>query len=234
MQIKNIYAALKEAVRYYPTNTDTCKQPQTFAVLSQVSDLSTPNLGKTICDKNKPYFFSRLWENKKYNPSDLSFQWPAIVVYEENMEVKDSFSRDASICYNVTISVLDVFDKDCDKLKCTGCKGRTQNEVFQDTEDILFNVMRYLTELVITEDSELVHNTLAASVNEGQTAHYLKSLRQNNAAATTALRFIGQSAANLYGNSIRLKFCFSRCVDEVDWNFELSGKGEVNDVGCCG
>lgn len=234
MQIKNIYAALKEAVRYYPTNSDMCKQPQTFAVLSQVSDLSTQNLGKTICDKNKPYFFSRLWENKKYNPSDLSFQWPAIVVYEENMEVKDAFSRDASICYNVTISVLDVFDKDCDKLKCTGCKGRTQNEVFQDTEDILFNVMRYLTELVITNDSELVHNTLAATVDQGQTNHYIRMLRSNNAAATTALRFIGQSAANLYGNSIRLKFCFGRCVDEVDWNLELSGKGEVNDVGCCG
>lgn len=234
MQIKNIYAALKEAVRYYPTSGDTCNRPQTFAVLANASDLSTQNLGKTICDKNKPYFYSRLWENKKYNPSDLSFQWPAVVVYEENMDVKDQFSKDVTICYNVTISVLDEFNKDCDKLRCTGCKGRTPNEVFQDTEDILFNVLYYLTQLVITDDAELLHHTLAATVDDGATAHYLKSIRQNNSATTTALRFVGQSASNLYGNSIRLKFCFNRCNTGVEWNLEAVDKVEINDVGCCG
>jgi hypothetical protein len=235
MQISNIYQSLKEAVRFYPNVSEPCKAPQTFAVLANVSDLSTPNLGKTICDKNKPYFFSRLWENKKYNPSDLSFQWPAIVVYEENMDLSGVFSNEQKLCYNVTISVLDTFDKDCDKLRCTGCKGRTPNEVFQDTENILFDVLKYLQDLVITTDDTLVHRSaLDGTVAEGKTTHFQKALKANNSANTTAQRFVGGTAGNLYGNSIRLKFCFDRCNTGVEWNFEASGKGEINDVSCCG
>lgn len=230
MKIENIYRIIRDAVKHY--QAEGCKRPNTFAVLNSPDNLNADNLGKTICDAYRPFFFSRQWEAKRYNPSDLSFTYPIVTVYEGQQEVTDLFTNKQTICYTIDLAVLDQYDQNCTK-HCQGDKGRTPNEIYQDTEDILFEILGYLKNVKIVVDGTILHNNQEGEIDERKTGNYLNMIKSQNK-RSNSYRFQGRSNANLYGNVISLKFCFDRCHDtDTVFNF-YEDKGKINDINCCG
>ena len=111
MTITDFYEAIKKIVRTYPTMQLKCWQPQTFAVLPEASDLNSPNLGKVICDKNRPYFYSKLWESKGFTPNTIEFEFPLVVIYEENIvKKKEQIEKQEIKQLEKNILLLKLFD----------------------------------------------------------------------------------------------------------------------------
>ena len=230
MKIENIYRIIKDAVRYY--QAEGAKRPNTFAVLNSPDNLNADNLGKTICDAYRPFFFSRQWEAKRYNPSDLTFTYPIVTIYEGRQELTNVFTSKQEICYTIDLAVLDQYDLDATK-SCQGDKGRTPNEIYQDTEDILFEILGYLKNVKILSDGTIVHKNQSGAIDERKTGNFLQMIQTQNKTANS-YRFQGKTNANLYGNVISLKFCFSRC-QETDTVFNFyADNGKIHDVNCCG
>ena len=246
-RIENIYDALKQAVMYYgmPESGWKCHQPQTFAVMDSKSVLNTENLGKTPCDRLKPFFFSRLWHNKKYNPSELSFEWPLVAVFEMSADIEDLNTPKQSNCYSIQLMVLDQYKDDCTKGSCQGCVGRVKNEIFTDTETMLYNIltyMKYLEWVKIGDEWRLIHSDLLDYYETIPGFIYTKDasgigykvsdmFRRKNA-ATQSFRIEGTSSSNLWGTAIYLKLCVPYCSD-YEFDFSNIDKGLIPDVGCC-
>lgn len=73
----NFYNLLKQAVMFSPAGAGKCSQLQTFRVLEQGAGrlLQSENFGATVCDREKPFFWSRAWHNAKYNPNKVIFDF---------------------------------------------------------------------------------------------------------------------------------------------------------------
>lgn len=144
--LTDFFLTLKQAVMFSPKGTGKCKQLQTLRVSPREygQELASDNLGATICDKDKPYFWSRLWEQKKFNPNQISWEFPLLFVSELSINTKNAMSNASGRTYSFQVAVLDKYSEDCDKGKCQGCEGRTVNEIFYDTETLLHGVVRYL------------------------------------------------------------------------------------------
>ena len=251
--IEHIYSALRDAVRFYP-KASKCLQPQTFAVVESLSFLSTENLGKTPCDRGKPYFFSRLWESMSYNPSKVSFEFPIVAAFEMSSEMTLAFSNKASECTSIQILVADKYQEDCDKAKCNTCDSRCGSEIFRDANVMLLNVLEYLSSCQVVsygDDEVFLHpkalsdalvangSVTSYSVNSPATNSFLLGLRQNNS-SIDIYPFDGKNGGgktinDLYGKAINLKFCMLRCMDSpAAPEFRLDKVNVIKDIGCCG
>jgi hypothetical protein len=245
--IEHIYNALKSAVKFYSENqSHKCKRPNTFAVLNSQSELSTENLGKTKCDANLPYFYSRAWGNNDHNPSRLGFDWPLVAAFEQGVSIENVFRKNET-CYDVQLMCLDSLAADCNDCDCKSCAARTSNQIFADTETILMNVLQYIENSSVYTDANnnlmvlnenhfeyLVLNNAHESyvLHENFTGRFKTLLRQKNT-NVTAFRFEGKAASNLYGTIINLKFCFDKCYNPA---FDFLGATNAQfgiDYGCC-
>lgn len=243
--IDDFYKLFNNAVRFYPITSLNCLRPQTFAVLDSMSNLSTPNLAKVLCDKNKPYFYSRIWEDLKYNPSQLKFDYPLVVVFELNGDATDLFSSRQKTCYNLQLMVVDSYkeEKCRECVDCNSCESRTINEIYRDTETILYNILSYLSDLIVTTSGLVLNlqhfNALNVLTPNSLTKDAAKSNKLNDGLRKSNLnnlsfRFEGKGVDNLYGTVINLKVCLDKCNDENMYNdIEILNNGEVNDIGCC-
>ena len=208
MTITDFYEAIKKIVRTYPTMQLKCWQPQAFAVLPEASDLNSPNLGKVICDKNRPYFYSKLWEAKGFTPNAIEYEFPLVVIYEENIVKKKAFSNISKSCYSITLSVLDQYKEDCGKLGCVGCANRTKMEIYNDTEVIL--------------------NQILQKIGKDFSGHI------NSVEDLTVTRFVGIGNSNLYGNSVTFSVCVKDCTNLVELYYQdLNEQKEVIGASCC-
>lgn len=146
------YTALRDAVRLHnPQSNLPCRRLQTFRVFasSPTQELLTPNLGATICDKDKPFFFSREWREKKYNPNDITWQYPLLFAFEveanaDILQIEDGRVR---ITHTLQVGVLDIVKEVKSAAACKGCEGRTVNEIYLDTQQQLFEVLRFVKAL---------------------------------------------------------------------------------------
>jgi hypothetical protein len=226
----DFFNALKGAVMFSPANEMKCRQLQTFRVLEQGggAQLAASNFGATICDKSKPYFWSRAWHNAKYSPT-ISFEFPVLAIIEKTYTVDKPISRFNSRCYEFNISVLDKYTADCEKMKCSGCNGRTINEIYEDTETLLFSALGYLRDVVEATlspgDEQGYYHTgmLAQMVTDGTINEYAagkgfgNQLENNLKNAQAYKTAIGVEA--LYGNAITVQICFQNC-ETTEYNFE--------------
>ena len=256
LTIENYYEALRDSVRFYPNYSEglKCLQPQTFSVIESKSNMSMENLGRTPCDRGKPYFFSRLWKNLKYNPSAVKFQFPLVSAMEISSQVSDLFTRNGVQCYRIELMVSDNYSENCEKGKCAGCDGRSGNEIFRDTEIILNNVLDYLINCNVVRydgnDRVFLHpKTLSdALVANGDVTNYVIdkkasnsheiSLRQRNL-ESNIFRLEGKNGGggsmnDLYGTIIVLNICMNRCISGFEPEIILADEGVVKDIGCCG
>lgn len=227
----NFYNLLKQAVMFSPAGAGKCSQLQTFRVLEQGAGrlLQAENFGATVCDREKPFFWSRAWHNAKYNPNKVIFDFPVLAVIETDYTTSKPLSSQQKRTYNMNLVVLDKYVADCDKGKCKGCEGRTINEIYEDTEALLFQALRYIAGAIVAtpdcdEDAGLYNKDyLKALIDTGQINSYTQgkdwgSLMENNISNARAYKAALESAG-LYGNAIDIQLSIPYCV-ETDYDYE--------------
>lgn len=240
--LTDIYTALRDSVRFYPRQELPCQQPQTWRVLQQSLgvEVQTPTLGATICDKDKPYFWSRLWQEKKYSPNAIAWQFPLLFAFELPSVLKDPFGGAPQFIYALQIGVLDVLSDDTAGRLCTGCNSRTINEINESTQAILQACLDYLK------------NTYQYSVDGGAPVWANKTFIEQGIAAqrfqatrtgpgiTDKSQSLNQEApffriekiGNIYGTAITLRFYGDGCVTP-EWNFNETDFGVLaHEAGC--
>ena len=158
LSISDFLRVSRDAVRLFPLvdAQEPCKQLQTFRVLSQArgAEIGSATLGAVPSDKDTPFFWSRAWEEAKYSPNALTFDWPCLTMFEVFNETGGSiFGNGFTRSYTLEVSVLDVYRDDCVQGLDTGCKARPVNQIFLDTEELLDSFFQYLSNVVIATTS---------------------------------------------------------------------------------
>jgi len=240
-----------DAVRYYnAAGRAKWEIPQTFALLNIITDLQAPNLGKYICDKNKPFFYSKKWEYYKHNPSKLGFDMPVVLMFENAGDYKKPFQRQSETTHTFDLFVMDRHSaEDCRKTNCPEGLSRSIYEIYHDTEQIMYNVLSYFGNLVVinhpTKGTTLKNREhfayLQANnigdwntwvIDEPATLRALKDLRDNNMnrAFHRVEPFIN---ADWFGTKITVRFTVPNCRD-FEPDFESAPHfGSIWDKNCC-
>lgn len=148
----------KDAARLFPlvNAQKKCLQLQTFKVLSLArgAEVGAENFGAVPSEKDTPFFWSRAWEEAGFNPNALSFNWPALTVFEIVNETTETvFQKGYKRVYTLEVSVLDVYREDCVLGLHTGCDARPVNQIYLDTEVLLDSFFRYLDGIVVAKTS---------------------------------------------------------------------------------
>lgn len=249
LTLDNIYQQLRDSVRFYPKQELKCYQPQTWRVIqkSLASEITgtASNFGATICDKDKPYFWSRLWHEKQYNPNSLLGEFPLLYAFEREGVRIDPFGS-AGVRYLVTleVGVLDVWTDNKDGRKCVGCSARTINEIYRDTLGALETCLNYLKEVEARNlngvqpgwyNKKLIDQALA--VGAVQSAEWVAGVSSIGDRAAmynkdAAYFRIERTTENLYGTAITLRFLVDGCC-ETTWNFNETDFGVLaHEAGC--
>jgi len=225
---QDFYNALKNAVIFSPACSDKCRQLQTFRVLEQGGGaaMKAENFGATVCDKDKPFFWSRAWHNNKYKGAP-TWEFPALVVIERSYTVDRPFAAMNTRKFEFNISVLDKFSVGTDKTVCTGCAGRTINEIYEDTEALLFQALSLIGKTRLYEINGEISLYTPEMVQAMQDAGMIRSITESQGWGSLQAQGVkeqgGYKAAipqeNLYGNSINLVVDMKYC-DETVWNFD--------------
>ena len=220
INLYDIYGLLKNAVKYFPDDGIKCHRPNTFLVETrdEGANLTEATLGATVCDKDKDFFYSRLWEQKGY-PSKIEFEWPLVSIYVRESNVQKLFGPKPDILPSVFLNVTDRYvGAECKNCSCKSCEGRGVNQIFADTEDILLTVISYLRDsaVYLIDGVETLYNKshFEYLVEQGELERVdpLKSLDalwsvQN----ASALMYNTAPVKDVYGTSIRFNLELKGC-----------------------
>jgi hypothetical protein len=243
--LTDIYNAFRDSVRYYPAQDTLCKRLQTWRVFQQSLgvEVSTANLGATVCDKDKPYFWSREWHEKKYNPNAITWKFPLLYAFETEgtMVGPFGFGGAARMVYTLQVGVLDVLVDTKDARNCVGCNARTPNEIYADTETMLLSALYFVSNVNQTEidgvsvwaNSDLVSQGEASGALNvtGKTAISILDQSQKYNQEAPFFR-VERSAEKMYGTAINLRVATQVCPS-VDWNFTETDFGVLaQEAGC--
>ena len=242
--LTDIYAAFRDSVRFYPRQELKCQQLQTWRVLqkSMAVEISTPNLGATICDKDKPFFWSRLWHEKGYNPNSIVWEFPLLYAFETDESIMiNRFGGDSKIVSSVEVGVIDVLVDDKDGRKCVGCNSRTINEIHRHSETMLLSALRYVDNTrgysvdggaPVWANSDFIAQGIAAQRFDAvpvAPSILTASQSMNREAVTYRAEY---SSLHVYGTSARLRFVVNSCP-ETDWNLTETDFGVLaQEAGC--
>lgn len=244
----DFFQALKESVMFSQSiRPGQCGKLQAFKVLEQGAGglIRSENLGGTICDKGKPYFWSRRWHESSYNPNQILFDFPILCVVETGYTVDRPFDRNNRRTYQFNISVLDKYVQTKGPDGCTGCDGRTINEIYEDTEAMLFQALSFVSrykEAEINPSGETGFfniNLLDAWKQQGSISGYnlitapgdllVAKITDGNAYKAAI------SAEGLFGNAINLNIGFQACQTEEFTYNSIKDFGTLShEAGCTG
>jgi len=252
LSLLDLYRIGKSAVQLYPANPESpCLQPQAFRVLQKQRgiEVGTPNWGAVASDWNSPFFWSRKWHNKQYNPNNLEVEGPIVFMYDFQSEVESSLFAGNGFkrCYTIEIGVLDVYHEDCVHGTEIGCRARSVNQIFADTGEILDSVLLYFGKMV----------GAVTNVDPVEKMYYLPNLQYlKTSGAITAFNVMynfgnTMNAANpnmrfqrvefsatqkIYGTMTTFKFCTNNCPT-IEYDNTLEDFGLLSfEAGCrdCG
>lgn len=244
LTIADIYAAFRDSVRYYPAQDTPCKRLQTWRVFQQSLgvEVSTANLGATVCDKGKPFFWSRDWHEKGYNPNAITWKFPLLFAFETDgvMQGPLGFGGTSKMVYSLQIGVLDVLTDTTDARKCVGCNARTVNEIYSDTETLLLSAIHFVSNVnqtgidgvdVWANESLVKQGKESGALNvTGETA--ISILDQSQKYNQEAPFFRVERIGNIYGTAINLRVSVPVCPT-VEWNFTETDFGVLaQEAGC--
>ena len=243
MTLDDFFHQIRDAVRFYPAQAQNCLRPQTFRVLAYDADITNPAMGATVCDAEKPYFFSREWELNKRNPNKISAPLPVVTAFVLDGSMKDPFQQNATQRTTVTIAVWDRYHQEkCQSGKCNGCEGRTPNEIFRDTQTILRNVLYYLGGVVMASTNvdptpRLYHAAMLEQMKTGGTiTSYNKTGAMLNVLSAANqnidIRPAERVADLLFGTYANISFINQDCAS-VSWSFSEIDQGILaQEAGC--
>lgn len=220
-----IYRAFKEAAMYSPTSDLKCRQLQAFRVLERGGLISAENLGATICDLPKNWFWSRVWSASKVK-TKVSWEFPLLLIIERGWTATKPLTGKGTQCVTYNITVLDKYTEGCEKGNCAGCDGRTVNDIYQDTEVLLFQALAYIGGMkfiTIGADTYSMHkDELAKHIADGTITDYTEGKGWGMIVANDAKQGDGYrtsvEAERLYGTSINITICNDLCYID-GWDF---------------
>lgn len=242
--LNDFYGILADAVRHSPiVNGYPCKRLQTWLVETEEGgrSLQTPNLGATICDKGKNFFWSRLWADSGYPKENISFDFPVLSCFVQSIRTFEPFAKNKwKNVYNISLSVTDSLKNDCKDCDCCACDKRTKNDIFLDTSRLLDQVLHYLQGVKVAKIDGgpwgLYHSQyLQALVDVGgitvQTGKGFAEIMSANNQQQNGIYTEGL-ATSLYGRSIDLAVHENVCFEDLQFNFEDFPAAVIDDP-CC-
>lgn len=210
---------------YSPKADLKCRQLQAFRVLERGGLLTAENLGATICDLPKNWFWSRVWNDARSKPK-VTFEFPLLLVIERGFTLSNPLQGKGKQCVTYNVTVLDKYTEGCEKGNCSGCEGRTVNDIYQDTEALLFQALAYLSGMkfinVGAETYSIHKDELAAHIESGAITDYTEGKGWGMIVANDAKQAEGYrtsiEAEKLFGTSVNVTICNDACYT-VGWDF---------------
>ena len=220
-----IYRAFKESAMYSPTADLKCRQLQAFRVLERGGLLTTANLGATICDKDKNWFWSRIWSDSK-TKNKIAWDFPLLLVIERGFTLAEPLKGKGKQCVTYNVTVLDKYTEGCEKGLCSGCEGRTVNDIYQDTEYLLFQSLSYMYGMrFVTVDGQaysMHQGELLKHITDGTITDYVEGKVWGIVVESKATQADGYrtsiEAEKLYGTSVNVTICNDVCYQD-GWDF---------------
>lgn len=244
ISLLDLFAILKKCVQSYPkTDAKPCLQPQAFRVFQKErgTELNAANLGAVATDKDRPFFWSRIWQNAKYSPNDIQAGWPLVTAYEIYNDKANALVRDGKREYVVELAVLDTYkETDC-AAGNVSCSGRPINQIFLDTEIILDTVLQYLGELVLaTTSTDATAKLYSKSILElmlanGTIESYneVYDIGAKLQASNKDMRFsrVERHAQSIYGTKCQIRFQTKKCITAL-WTLPDDIQAVGHEAGC--
>jgi len=144
--ITDFFGILKDTCRFFPQGEKEVT-PQAFAVVRSAEELNLQNLGKSIADKDRPFFWSRKWAAQNYNPSAIQWEYPAVVAvdlgYEMENPVKGVFKQVHTVHLYVVYPNVQVHEAG---QLATYCKPLLVGDIYENTRGILHQIIRGLNQ----------------------------------------------------------------------------------------
>ena len=236
--IEDWIRAFRDSVKYSAPGGGNmkCRQLQTFRVFpnARLPELTTENLGANICDKERPFFWSRRWAESLFNPNDVCWEFPLLYMFDMSAAIENVFSGKSKATHTFQIGVLDVWADDCAAGQCAGCGGRTINEIQIDTQRLLIDSLRFISGVVYGDDfagaipagwyhREYLEHLVDQSVIPAgdRSKHLIDSAAPLNKRIPSA--HVEQPTPRIYGTAIELILPTSACLeettnwDDIDW-----------------
>lgn len=146
--IDQFYSLLRDAARSSPpVENAPCLQLQAFRALAfeDATEITAPNFGATVCDRERPYYWSRAWAASGYDETQIQAEFPVLAAFERTGVRKNAFNPQHTTVSEIEIAVIDRYDTEgCESGNCKGCAGRTRMEIFRDTRYLLSYVLNYI------------------------------------------------------------------------------------------
>lgn len=182
---QEFYGIIRDAVRFYPINTDAHPAPKAFAVIDGPEQINEENLGRTIADYHKPYFWSRAWEAAKFHPSKVSFSYPLVYAWEDKGMIETPFSFRSGQERTLYLgAVVQMADKQTGDLSIYG-KPILFPEIIDLAGEYIYNVMRYITDVglffVDGKKKWLHQNHAQYLLDSGKASNVVKQVSQTSA-----------------------------------------------------
>lgn len=225
INLVDFYRICRNAVRFFPATSPVKKwfQLQTWRVLQRdprmMHEVGTDTLGAVPTDKNTPFFWSRLWEGRKFDPGALAYEYPLLTAFEMINETPSSiFNGQGPRTYTIELSVLDVFKPEACKSPNPGAgDGRPINQIFIDTGILLDSVLRFIGGTVLATwpgqaTPAIANKEMLEAQYPGQyeiTMH-VGTVWQSRNPKVSSLR-VEYPAKNIYGTKARFTFVDTEC-----------------------
>lgn len=238
MSLTSLYSLTKEFVQHFPKHSLKCNSLQTFAVLEDYSALTSPNLAKTILDAKKPFFYSSDWAKANYNPSKLTYSYPAMFMLERPGDISEAFCNTSKTCYNIEIALLDKYDRACAEkgVGCKECAQRTINDLYLSAERFIKIYFKYMSEVIYIEDIGYINKQIwikegsPGVIDQKRTRLFQKHLAESNR-SNPIIRFHG-GLDDLYGVIVEIKYCYVEC-GQFEYDPTIKDFKIGPDLGCC-
>jgi len=148
--VGNFYGALKKCTEYWPETDSPCLRLKGFKVLQHdgFTELTPDNMGATVCDDGKPYFYSAEWAKAGKPTNRIVGSLPVLTAFERQGQYGAPFDLQIKRTYQIVLTVWDKYTEKKDG-KCVGPESRVVNEIYRDTEQMLIWVLKYAGRLLL-------------------------------------------------------------------------------------
>jgi hypothetical protein len=138
------YTLLNNIVRLSRNPNPSDLAIRTFAVVHAWTDIQNEQLGKTLSEKEKIYFFSKKWDQQGYPTNDISYEYPLLAVRPGGQNVSDFFNGDARSQGSHQLLLVDKLYL-APPQHPTILTQRNQHQITEDCKDLmigLFNTLK--------------------------------------------------------------------------------------------
>lgn len=160
MQItrQDVINIVREIVRLWPY--EKCTQPDTFAVVDNVSDLESDNLGKVYNDYMNGHFWSRSWVLSGASRNKLNKKYPIVILEQKN--VSRQYFDDADTCWEWWFVIADI--PDC--ISCGDC-NRSKDTIDTELQHTALKLIEYISHIKLYKfDADIFVWTTAAQAQK--------------------------------------------------------------------